>query len=61
MYTEYSLKRDMSCVQAVLWNARSLQPMTELHGHGGVVLTADLSDCASTAFTGAGDGVRTLL
>jgi WD40 repeat protein len=42
---------------AVVWRVRCLQPGRCLAGHGGVVMAADLSDSASTAFTGAGDGV----
>ena len=48
----------MSAVQAVLWDARCLKPSHRLEGHGGVVMAADLTDSATTAFTGAGDGVR---
>jgi WD40 repeat protein len=42
---------------AVIWSARSLQARLSLEGHGGVVLAAELSDSATTAFTGAGDGL----
>lgn len=36
---------------------RSLCPSHTLEGHRGVVLAAELNDSATTAYTGAGDGV----
>ena len=36
---------------------RSLEPSQPLLGHGGVVMAVDLTDSATTALTGAGDGV----
>lgn len=42
---------------AVIWNGRSLKPRLTLRDHGGVVMSVDLSDSTSTAYTGAGDGI----
>ena len=44
-------------LQAVLWNVRSLEPSHILEDHGGIVMSTDLNDSATTAFTGSGDGV----